>query len=342
MKTMRVVMAAVLVGLPVLAQAGKAPAFKTYSDLNAAFDKAQEDATKKVNTDKLAALEAFIATAKDVSMDDMNEARITAAELASELNKHDVALKHAEKLVNENKSQEKVLAARVIAGKALAATNAAAEKVTAMLNPVIEGASLSEQESVRPALDAAEVLSDYYVEQGKKDDAKKLWTTMGEKLQHPQLSAMFDSSKANVDLIGEAPKAFKVKDLKGQDLDLAQFKGKVTMIDFWATWCGPCVAELPNVIANYKKYNKLGFEIIGISLDNEKDKEKLEKFIASHDMPWRQFFDGQGWKNEVATLYGIHSIPATYLLDREGKVYRVGLRGEALGKALEKLLAAKK
>jgi peroxiredoxin len=99
------------------------------------------------------------------------------------------------------------------------------------------------------------------------------------------------------------------------------------------------VAELPNVVAAYKKLHAKGFEIIGISLDNEK-KETLDKFLATHpDMKWPQVYDGKGWKAELAVLYEVKSIPATYLLDREGKVYRTGLRGKALERAVEKLLA---
>lgn len=129
---------------------------------------------------------------------------------------------------------------------------------------------------------------------------------------------------------------FETTDLEGKPLSLANYKGKVVLIDFWATWCGPCVQELPNVLKAYEKYHAKGFEIIGISLDNEK--EKLTSFIKEKNMPWPQSFDGKGWQSDLAAKYGINSIPATYLLDGEGKIIAKDLRGDALDAALEKAL----
>ncbi len=129
---------------------------------------------------------------------------------------------------------------------------------------------------------------------------------------------------------------FDEKDLQGNPLNLGAYRGKVVLVDFWATWCGPCVKELPNVLAAYEKHHVAGFEIVGISLDT--DKAKLEKFIETNKMPWQQFFDGKGWENKLAGKYGVNSIPATYLLDGEGKIIAKNLRGEALEAAVAKAL----
>ncbi|MBK9991390.1 MAG: TlpA family protein disulfide reductase [Verrucomicrobia bacterium] len=129
---------------------------------------------------------------------------------------------------------------------------------------------------------------------------------------------------------------FDEKDIEGKPLSIAKFKGKIVLVDFWATWCGPCVAELPNVLEAYKKYHDKGFEIIGISLD--KEEAKFKAFIAEKGMTWSHYFDGLGWSSKLGKKYGIESIPATFLLDRDGKVIAKGLRGPALLAELEKQL----
>ncbi|MEA3187308.1 MAG: hypothetical protein QOD99_1138 [Chthoniobacter sp.] len=138
---------------------------------------------------------------------------------------------------------------------------------------------------------------------------------------------------------GTAFPDFDEKDLDGKPLSVSRLKGKLVMIDFWATWCGPCVQELPNVLKTFGKYHDKGFEIIGVSLDQ--DQEKLTSFLKEKKMTWPQYFDGKGWGNKLAAKYGINSIPATYLLGRDGKIIGKGLRGEALGKAVGDALAAK-
>ncbi len=127
---------------------------------------------------------------------------------------------------------------------------------------------------------------------------------------------------------------FNVTDVNGKSLSVADFKGKVVMIDFWATWCGPCRGEIPNVVATYQKYHDKGFDIIGISLDQEQ--QKLLDFTKQNNMAWPQYFDGLGWGNKLAVKYGIQSIPMDYLLDGNGKIIGKDLRGDALETAVAK------
>jgi len=136
--------------------------------------------------------------------------------------------------------------------------------------------------------------------------------------------------------IGATFPDFDVKDLTGAPLSVALFKGKVVLIDFWATWCGPCITELPVVLAAYSRYKDKGFEIIGISLD--RDEATLKRFITDRKMTWPQYFDGQEWQSPLAAKYGVNAIPATYLLDGEGRIVAKNLRGPALEQELARLL----
>ena len=134
---------------------------------------------------------------------------------------------------------------------------------------------------------------------------------------------MLKTIKATAELKSK-PLDLKFTAVDGREVDLAKMRGKVVLIDFWATWCGPCVAELPNVLKAYKELHPKGFEIVGISLDS--DKAKLEAFVKDKGMEWPQFFDGKGWKNEIATTYSIHSIPAMWLVDQKGMVVDTAAR----------------
>jgi thiol-disulfide isomerase/thioredoxin len=148
------------------------------------------------------------------------------------------------------------------------------------------------------------------------------------------IKSQAEGKKIRAELVeGAKFPGFDEKDLA---LTVADYKGKVLLIDFWATWCGPCVQELPNVLKAYEKYHGKGLEIIGISLDQSE--QKLKTFLKEKNVTWQQYFDGKGWSNKLAAKYGVQSIPATYLLDGEGKIIGKDLRGEVLDAAIAKAL----
>jgi thiol-disulfide isomerase/thioredoxin len=177
------------------------------------------------------------------------------------------------------------------------------------------------------------------INQVKKDFPDSKGAKMADQIL-ASLKKQEEAEKLRATLVpGAAFPDFDEKDLDGKPLSLASHKGKVVLVDFWATWCGPCVRELPSVIQTYEKYHDKGFDIIGISLDDDRD--KLTAFLKQKKMTWPQYFDGEGWGNKLAVKYGVNSIPATYLVDGQGKIIASDLRGAELEKAVAKALGGK-
>lgn len=144
---------------------------------------------------------------------------------------------------------------------------------------------------------------------------------------------------------GQKAFAFHVKTVDGQTVNFPDdYKGKVVLLDFWATWCPPCRAELPRVVAAYNQYHSKGFEIVSVSLDQPGQGPALLQFIKDNNMTWPQIYDGRYWKAAVAVQYGVHAIPCPVLVDGDTGVIiatDTGALGHQLTKALDTALAAK-
>jgi thiol-disulfide isomerase/thioredoxin len=150
---------------------------------------------------------------------------------------------------------------------------------------------------------------------------------------------LYESAEKRLAVIGK-PLNLEGTLVGGEKFDWSKYKGKVVLVDFWATWCGPCRQELPNVKENYEKHHDKGFEVVGISLDD--DVEALNKFIKTEKLPWENLLPAdesqRGWKNPLADKFGVEGIPFTMLVNRQGKVVALNVRGDALGEQLGKLL----
>jgi thiol-disulfide isomerase/thioredoxin len=145
---------------------------------------------------------------------------------------------------------------------------------------------------------------------------------------------------------GKKIQSFAAKDMDGKAVKFPEdYRGKVVMLDFWATWCGPCMGEVPGLVKAYQAHHGDGFEIVGVTLDQKDQEKKVRDVTGKQGMAWRQIYDGGYWKAELAVKFDIHSIPAAFLVDGDtGMILAAGseLRGEALDGTITKALAKKK
>ena len=156
----------------------------------------------------------------------------------------------------------------------------------------------------------------------------------------PRAADAFGNELSGMLRIGEEAPAFKVTAVDGQPIDLAQYKGNVIIINFWATWCDPCIQEFPNAKKLYTKFKDKGVQFIGVSLDD--DIEDLRGFVKQFAVEWPQIFDGKRWLGAIPGLYHIQAIPTMVLLDRESKVRYVGSDTEAVTRIVTTLLSESK
>lgn len=144
----------------------------------------------------------------------------------------------------------------------------------------------------------------------------------------PGVERIYDYDKSLV--VGAKPFALTGKTLNGKTVSLDSYKGRVVLLDFWATWCAPCRQELPNLLDNYKKFHTWGFDIVGVSLDEAEDEARLRKFVDYAGMSWPQLFDRSPFNGPNATTYGVKAIPFTLLIGKDGKIAAINPREEDL------------
>ena len=207
-------------------------------------------------------------------------------------------------------------------------------------------------EEIKSALEEAEQPTNYlmsaaqsiamgYEYGGEPDQAVKLYREFGgivAKNPDPEIAqrgAKMEGAARRLSLVGH-PLELHGTLLDGGTFDWGSYRGRIVLVDFWATWCGPCLREMPNVKKNYEAYHDKGFDVVAVSLDD--DRARLDDFLEKNPKPWVNLHDG-GWSdNDLATYYGIVGIPTVILVDQEGKVVSTRARGPELGRLLAELL----
>ncbi|MEA5404463.1 TlpA disulfide reductase family protein [Arcicella sp. DC2W] len=222
---------------------------------------------------------------------------------------------------------------------------AAADKVEASIDSLDEkqredvyGSYLKKNPNSPIALYALKTYAGYEI---LVDKVEPLFNSLSSPIKSSVSGAEFKAKIETAKLTGIGREAldFTQNDTLGVAVKLSSLRGKYLLIDFWASWCGPCRRENPNVVKVFNQYKDQGFHIIGVSLDQPNAKEKWLKAIHDDQLTWTHVSDLKYWENEVAKLYGIQAIPQNLLLDPDGKIIAKNLRGEALGKKLEAIFS---
>lgn len=321
----------------------------SFSAIQAHFNQMQEDSQKVIEKQRLVALEAFLPKA---AAEEREMVLGTMVGLATGLEHYEQAVKFADSFLKEFATSDYIAVVRRMRVVALMQTSRLAE-ARKEYEPLLQGLK---QEEFSDMFQLGLQLAQGYVAQGDVRSSRQVYQLMLDRLPEvvpaeeramaaQQIEEQISPYMANLEQIGRAPAALEGELLTGGKLDLAKYKGKVVLLDFWATWCRPCVAAMPDVKAAYRKYHERGFEVVGISLDVQK--EALTEFVKRQSLVWPQLWDNQDQPPDTPNPFGgrnsrrynLKAIPATYLLDREGRIACVNMLPGTLDSVIERVLA---
>jgi thiol-disulfide isomerase/thioredoxin len=212
------------------------------------------------------------------------------------------------------------------------------DRFAAMTKEFGPDASLDGQTPLIPSLQQEEVLA---LESAGETPVTKAELQRLTQNSQPEIAAQAVKALDHFKLLAQLktkPLDLKYTAADGREVDVAKLRGKVVLVDFWATWCPPCVAEVPKIVEAFQKHHSQGFEIVGVSLDQDKD--AMTSFTARKGMSWPQYFDGQKWDNKISSSFGVDEVPQMWLLDKKGMLVATTDSIESIAPQISQLLSA--
>jgi len=305
--------------------------FDSLKKINQHFDTKLEMSRKTIEKERLAALENYLPNASDNIKQKILFTMINSAGL---IQQYDRVIALTETYLKKYSKSNNIWNVRLMRYDAL--TNSGKlDQAYQEWNTEADQANTSNWQGI---LQAGMMIADSYIESYQVDKPRAIYEKIKDKLSFvDDLTNLLQMKTNQLMWVGKPAPALVGKDRNGKDVNLSDYHGKIVLLEFWATWCGPCVMQIPHLKKLYEEFNDQGFEIIAISLDQ--DMNAWNTYIDQHELSWRHLYDGSSFMGTNARTYNISAIPASFLIGKDGRIIRSGEPNGGMERMLRRLLA---
>lgn len=290
--------------------------FESLDQLREYYSDRMEKIRQAVEQQRLDALQAFLNKAPDTQKEQIYADMIQSAML---LEKYEMVLSLTETFARNFPDSDDLWSSRFARYDALISMGKIGQAYEEWKKATEEVSEVH----LQPIFQSGMLIADAFILELDKESAKKVYDSLEEKLTSfaPEINGVLKEYRGGLSWVGKKPPALEGRDMKGNPVKLEDYKGKVVFIDFWATWCPPCMAALPELEELYAQYHEQGFEVVGISLDQEV--KALKDFLDKRELPWRTIYDGY-FTGPNTSSYNVQSIPSVFVINKDGLIVRKG------------------